>query len=310
MNKLLIVTAVVVAAGIGGVGYANHTVTQKVQKEVDHQLEMFTKQTGVTTHYDDISASIFNSGVEFSGISFISSNDQPMATVERIEMSGYEPNKIAEHTEVAVEAFKFSEEFIAQLPQGSNNKLAKATYDLSSLMDYDEESGGIELAVNVNANDIADVQFDLGVTKATALMNASLKAAEMQQSSGQEISMQQQLQIQTLVMQAMNELELRSINLNINNEGQLKPVVEEALNKQGLTFEQMQQLVAQELQQIAVSEDLRKAMTEFSSGLNSFSISASLPEGQTMTQVNQQVMTLMGQPEELAKFINLKVKGE
>ena len=40
------------------------------------------------------------------------------------------------------------------------------------------------------------------------------------------------------------------------------------------------------------------------------SVSAKLPEGKTMMEINQQVMMLVGQPEELVKFINLEVKGD
>ena len=35
-----------------------------------------------------------------------------------------------------------------------------------------------------------------------------------------------------------------------------------------------------------------------------------LPEGKTMMEINQQIQMLMGQPEELAKFINLQASGE
>jgi hypothetical protein len=39
-------------------------------------------------------------------------------------------------------------------------------------------------------------------------------------------------------------------------------------------------------------------------------VSAKLPEGKTMMEINQQIQMLMGQPEELAKFINLQASGE
>lgn len=311
MKKLVIATAVVVAAGIGGVCYANYAVTQDVKKEVDRQLLILSEQSFINTTYDSISASIFSSSVELSGVSVSSANDEPIATAKRIEVVGYEPNKIAAHTEFTLEQFKFSDEFVADLPPSANNQLAQASYDLHTLMDYDEKSGDTEIAMKLNANEIAEFKFDIGLAKATALMNASLKMGEIQQAAGgKELSMEQQLQVQTLMMQAMTELEPRTIELGINNQGQFKTVVEEALNEQGLTLEQMQQLVAQNLQQIAVSEELREAVTEFSSGLNSLTVSASLPEGQTMTQINQQIMMLMGQPEKLAEFINLKAKGE
>jgi len=77
-----------------------------------------------------------------------------------------------------------------------------------------------------------------------------------------------------------------------------------------MTHEQFQQMVTMQLQQAPVSADLATAITNFANGLSSLSLSASLPEGKTMLEINQQIMSLAGQPEELAKFINLDAKGE
>lgn len=311
MKKLIIAAAIIAAVGIGGVCYANYAVTQEVKKEVDRQLVMLSEQSFINATYDSISASIFNSSVELAGVSIASINDEPIAAAKRIEVVGYEPNKIAAYSEFTLEQFKFSDEFVADLPANANNQLAQASYDLHTQMDYDQTSGDTEIAMQLDANEIAQFKFDIGLAKATALMNASLKMGEIQQAAaGKELTMEQQLQVQTLMMQAMNELEPRTIEFGVNNQGQFKTVVEEALNEQGLTLEQMQQLVSEKLKQIAVSEELSEAVTNFSKGLNSFSVSASLPEGQTMAQINQQIMILMGQPEKLAEFINLEAKGD
>jgi hypothetical protein len=59
-----------------------------------------------------------------------------------------------------------------------------------------------------------------------------------------------------------------------------------------------------------VTEEIATALTDFAKGLHSLSISAKLPEGKSMQEINQQIQLLIGQPEELIKFINLEVKGE
>ncbi|WP_405632744.1 hypothetical protein [Pseudoalteromonas sp. Ld20] len=123
-------------------------------------------------------------------------------------------------------------------------------------------------------------------------------------------SLEQQLQQQTLLMQAISELEPRSIEIKLNNEGEFKALVEQVLSKQGMTLEQMQQMVEMQLQQAPVSDELAQAIRDFTQGLGLLTVSASLPAGQTMTEINQQIFTLMGQPNELAEFINLKAKGE
>lgn len=87
-------------------------------------------------------------------------------------------------------------------------------------------------------------------------------------------------------------------------------MLESELAKQGMTLEQMQMMLAQQLQQAPVTEEIAQALTDFAKGLNSLSVSAKLPEGKTMMEVNKQLMMLAGQPEELVKFINLEVKGK
>ncbi|MBE0377987.1 hypothetical protein [Pseudoalteromonas prydzensis] len=310
MKKLAIV-AVVVAAAIGGVSYANHALTQEVKVEVDRQLALMNQQMGMTASYEDISASVFGQSVEISNMVITGFDQQAMANIASIEVSGYETDKIAPRTELTIKNFTFSEHFLAQLPPDANNNLASASYDLHTLMNYDEKSGDSDIAFDLNANKIVALKFNLGLAKSTALMNASLALSKMQQELGaQQPTLEQQLQQQTIMMEALSELEPRSIEIALNNEGEFKALVEQALEKQGMTLEQMQQMVDMQLQQAPVSEELGEAIKNFTQGLGSLTVSASLPEGQTMTEINQQIFTLMGQPEELAEFINLKAKGE
>ena len=310
MKKLAIV-AVVVAAAIGGVSYANHVLTQEVKVEVDRQLALMNQQMGMTASYEDISASVLSQSVEISNMVIADFDQQAVANIASIEVSGYETDKIAPRTELTIKNFTFTDHFLAQLPADANNNLASASYDLHTLMNYDEKSGDSDIEFDLNAKKIVAFNFNLGLAKSTALMNASLALSKLQQELGaQQPTLEQQLQQQTLMMEALSELEPRSIEIALNDKGEFKALVDQALEKQDMTLEQMQQMVAMQLQQAPVSKELAEAIKNFTQGLSSLTVSASLPEGQTMTEINQQIFTLMGQPEELAKFINLKAKGE
>jgi hypothetical protein len=310
MKKLII--AAVVAAAVGGVAYANYAVTQEVKTVVDQQLSALSAQSGVDITYSDISASVFDSSMELSGIKVQSlDSNEAIATIDTIEVSGYEQDSIPPHTGFVMTNFRFSDDFLAQLPQNANNKLASTSYNVKSSLDYNKDSGDSAFAVNVTANEVADVHFNLGLAKSTPLMEASLAISKMQNSTQNgQLTLEQQLQQQSKMMAAMSQLEPRSISLSVADEGELKAVVESFLQAQGMTHEQFQQVVAMQLQQAPVSTDLETAITNFAQGLSSFSVSANLPEGQSMMQINQQIMALMGQPEELAKFINLQASGK
>lgn len=310
MKKLII--AAVVAAAVGGVAYANYAVTQEVKTVVDQQLSALSAQSGVDITYSDISASVFDSSMELSGIKVQSlDSNEAIATIDTIEVSGYEQDSIPPHTGFVMTNFRFSDDFLAQLPQNANNKLASTSYNVKSSLDYNKDSGDSAFAVNVTANEVADVHFNLGLAKSAPLMEASLAISKMQNSTQNgQLTLEQQLQQQSKMMAAMSQLEPRSISLSVADEGELKAVVESFLQAQGMTHEQFQQVVAMQLQQAPVSTDLETAITNFAQGLSSFSVSANLPEGQSMMQINQQIMALMGQPEELAKFINLQASGK
>lgn len=310
MKKLAIIAGVVIVA-IGGVSYANHALTEEVKVEVDRQLAMLGQQTGSQVSYEDLSASVFSKSVELSNVTITGFDEKSVANINNILVAGYETDKIAPRTEVAINGFKFSDEFIAKLPADANNQLASASYDLHTLMNYDEDSGESDIALKIDANDIVAFNFDLGLAKSKALMEASLAIGKLQQeSSSQKLTLEQQLQQQTIMMEALSKLEPRTIKINLQNQGEFKALVEQVLEKQGMTLEQMQQMVDMQLQQAPVSDELSRAIKDFTKGLDSLTVSASLPEGQTMTEINQQIFTLMGQPNELAEFINLEAKGE
>ncbi|EAW28884.1 putative orphan protein [Alteromonadales bacterium TW-7] len=309
--KKLIIAAAIIAAGVGGVSYANYVATQEVRAEVDKQLAMVSGQTGATFKYAGLSASVISKSVEITSMEVISPEGESVANVQSIEVKGYETDKISPHTSLDVKNLTLSKDFIATLPADTNAILASASYNLHSSLDYNEESGESYMVVKLNAQDVVSFNMDLGLANSKPLMDTSLAMSKEQKQAGDTpLTYEQQLQQQTRMMQAMSKLEPRNANFVINNQGKLKELLESELSKQGMTIEQMQAMLAKQLEQAPVTEEIANALTSFASGLNSLTVSAKLPEGQTMMEVNQQLMMLAGKPEELVKFINLEVKGE
>lgn len=309
--KKLIIAAAIIAAGVGGVSYANYVATQEVRAEVDKQLAMVSEQTGATFKYAGLSASVISKSVEITSMEVISPEGESVANVQSIEVKGYETDKISPHTSLDVKNLTLSKDFIATLPADTNAILASASYNLHSSLDYNEESGESDMVVKLNAKDVVSFNMDLGLANSKPLMDTSLAMSKEQKQAGDTpLTYEQQLQQQTRMMQAMSKLEPRNASFVINNEGKLKELLESELSKQGMTIEQMQAMLAQQLEQAPVTEEIANALTSFASGLNSLTVSAKLPEGQTMMEVNQQLMMLAGKPEELVKFINLEVKGD
>ncbi len=309
--KKLIIAAAIIAAGVGGVSYANYVATQEVRAEVDKQLAMVSEQTGATFKYAGLSASVISKSVEITNMEVISPEGESVANVQSIEVKGYETDKISPHTSLDVKNLTLSKDFIATLPADTNAILASASYNLHSSLDYNEESGESDMVVKLNAQDVISFNMGIGLANSKPLMDTSLAMSKEQKQAGDiPLTYEQQLQQQTRMMQAMSKLEPRNASFVINNQGKLKELLESELSKQGMTIEQMQAMLAQQLEQAPVTEEIANALTSFASGLNSLTVSAKLPEGQTMMEVNQQLMMLAGKPEELVKFINLEVKGD
>lgn len=309
--KKLIIAAAIIAAGVGGVSYANYVATQEVRAEVDKQLAMVSEQTGATFKYAGLSASVISKSVEITSMEVISPEGESVANVQSIEVKGYETDKISPHTSLDVKNLTLSKGFIATLPADTNAILASASYNLHSSLDYNEESGESDMVVKLNAQDVVSLNMDIRLANSKPLMDTSLAMSKEQKQAGDTpLTYEQQLQQQTRMMQAMSKLEPRNASFVINNKGKLKELLESELSKQGMTIEQMQAMLAQQLEQAPVTEEIANALTSFASGLNSLTVSAKLPEGQTMMEVNQQLMMLAGKPEELVKFINLEVKGD
>jgi hypothetical protein len=306
--KKLIIAAAIVAAGVGGVSYANHMASEKVRTEIDKQLAMVTEETGAIFEYASLSANILSNSVEISEMTVVSPEGQNIANIESILVSGYETDKIAEHTSFDIKNVTLTDEIIADLPSDINPKLLSASYDLHSALYYDDKSGESDVVLKFNVSDIADISMDVELANTKELMDLSLEL-NAQQNSGTPLTYEQELQQQTLIMAALSKLEARSLKFALKNEGELKDIIVSELETQGMTLEQMQQMAAQQLQQLPIPADVAEQLTGFITGLNVLTVSANLPAGKTMVEVNQEIFMLMSQPEEIVKLINLKVSG-
>ena len=210
--KKLVITAAIIAAGVGGVSYANYVATQEVRAEVDKQLALVSEQTGASFNYAELSASVISNSVAISNIEVTSPEGKNIATVEHVEVTGYETDKISPHTAFTLKNFQFDEGFVATLPADTNTQLASASYDLHSSLGYDEQSGNSDIVVKLHANDIASIDMNMGLANSKALMDASLEISKAQQTAGDTpLTYEQELQQQTLIMQAMSKLEPRTM---------------------------------------------------------------------------------------------------
>ena len=103
--KKLVIAAAIIAAGVGGVSYANYVATQEVRAEVDKQLALVSEQTGASFNYADLSASVISNSVAISNIEVTSPEGENIATVEHVEVTGYETDKISPHTAFTLKRF-------------------------------------------------------------------------------------------------------------------------------------------------------------------------------------------------------------
>ncbi|MBQ4831982.1 hypothetical protein J8L70_01885 [Pseudoalteromonas sp. MMG010] len=307
MKKLMIVTALV-AAGIGGFSYANHVASEKVKTEVDKQLALLTQETGAIFEYGSLSANMFSNSMSIVDMVVTSPEGQPFAMIDSIKVKGYETDKISEHTSFDIENFTFTQETQSALLRDVNPKLLSASYDLHSAVYFDDSSGESDIVLKLNTSEIADMGIDIELANTKELMDLSLEINKLQNSET-PLTVEQELQQQTKLMQALSKIQPRSAKFALINQGDLKEIINTELESQGMTLEQMQQMAQQQLQQLPIPEDLVQQLNDFIMGLNELTVSASLPEGKTTMELSQELTMLLGQPEELVKFINLKVSG-
>ena len=217
MKKIAIAVAIVAAVGIGGVTYANSVATKKARIVLDNQLVVMGADSDATFTYADVSASVISKSLTISDMNVISDEGEKIVNIASVVVKGYDPDKIAPRSSIDIQGLKLSKELVAQMPEEMNSMLALASYDFHSALDYDEKSGHSDVVFNVVAQDLVSFDLAMGLANSTPLVNDSYAA--QQQASEKALSEEELMQQQLVIMQAMEQLEPRSINMTLNNQG-------------------------------------------------------------------------------------------
>ncbi|ODB35694.1 hypothetical protein BB427_17160 [Pseudoalteromonas sp. BMB] len=307
MNKSTLAVAVVVLAGAGYVG-ANYYVNEQVKQEITKQISSFEQQSGLTVSFANSSVDLFSRGVEITDLT-ISQPDEKIAlfTIDKLNIVGYEQDKISPYTELDLVGLKLAKE-AAEFTQGMSPELVNATYHLKTSLAYDDASGASEVKFATSAEGIVKTSFNAAFGNSKAFMDASLAASKIQSDTP---NLEQELQVQSQMMTAMQSLELKSLAVNIDNAGTLPQFIEAELAQQGMTKDDFEAVTAQQLMYSPMPQELKDAITGFVSGMESLSISVTVPQSQNMMALGQQLSLAMAQnPETLSELIKINASGK
>ncbi|MDP4489690.1 DUF945 family protein [Pseudoalteromonas piscicida] len=307
MNKSTLAVAVVVLAGAGYVG-ANYYVNEQVKQEITKQISSFEQQSGLTVSFANSSVDLFTRGVEITDLT-ISQPDEKITlfTIDKLNIVGYEQDKISPYTELDLVGLKLAKE-AEEFTQGMSPELVNATYHLNTSLAYDEASGTSEFTFASSAEGIAKSSFNAALGNSKALMDASLAASKIQSDTP---NLEQELQVQSQMMAAMQSLELKSLAVNIDNAGSLPQLLESEIAQQGMSKADFQAIVAQQLQMMMLPAEIQTAVNDFANGMESLSISVSIPQSQSMMALGQQLSMAMAQnPETLSELIEINASGK
>lgn len=307
MNKSTLAVAVVVLAGAGYVG-ANYYVNEQVKQEITKQIENFEQDSGLTVSFANSSVDLFTRGVEITDLTISQADENiPMFTIEKLNIVGYEQDKISPYTELDLVGLKLAKE-AAEFTQGMSQELVNATYHLNTSLSYDEASGASEFAFASSAEGIVKSSFNAAFGNSKAFMDASLAASKIQSDTP---NLEQELQMQSQMMAAMQSLEFKSLAVNIDNAGTLPQLLESEIAQQGMSKADFQAIVAQQLQMMMLPAEIQTAVNDFANGMESLAISVSVPQSQSMMALGQQLSMAMAQnPETLSELIKINASGK
>lgn len=307
MNKSTLAVAVVVLAGAGYVG-ANYYVNEQVKQEITKQIENFEQDSGLTVSFANSSVDLFTRGVEITDLTISQADENiPMFTIEKLNIVGYEQDKISPYTELDLVGLKLAKE-AAEFTQGMSQELVNATYHLNTSLSYDEASGASEFAFASSAEGIVKSSFNAAFGNSKAFMDASLAASKIQSDTP---NLEQELQMQSQMMAAMQSLEFKSLAVNIDNAGTLPQLLESEIAQQGMSKADFQAIVAQQLQMMMLPAEIQTAVNDFANGMESLAISVSVPQSQSMMALGQQLSMAMAQnPETLSELIEINASGK
>ncbi|TMP31421.1 hypothetical protein CWB99_03980 [Pseudoalteromonas rubra] len=298
---MLALGGVMSAAVVGAHIYAN----QQAELVIEQQITQFSEQSDMLIEYQGSSYNLFTNTVEVQSLVVKDAlEQQTLLNIGEFSLQGYEADKVSDFTEVKLINVTLSPAIAAELEQQSK-ALAGAHYSLTSSMRYDEQTGNSQFKSAVEAAGVVGVEFNFDLGNSAELMSTSL---EMQQQ-GAEITLEQELQMQSKLLSALQSLEPQKLTFAIDGQPKLDLLVTELLTSKGLTKEQFQQMLTMQLAQVPVSDAVKQGITGFVSGLNALKVDVSVDEAMNFNAFSQQVQMLAADPEGLEKFLNLKVSG-
>jgi hypothetical protein len=306
MKKPLIAIAVIgtIAAGYGVTQYK---ANEKLNDEIAKQISIFEETSGFTVDYKEANYSLLNKEVSLQDIQFKGPEGKDLATISHIIIEGYETDKISPYTAMDLKGLRFAQQLIDLAEPTTPAELLNASYDITSSLKYDEATGKSDFDIGFVAGEVAalDMAFSLGNSK--TLMDVSLESQKMQAQS--PLTMEQELQLQSKMMMAMQELQPQSFNFTFNNKGQFESVVEQqlaAVQLDKLTFVQQAQM---QVDMLPLDDESKVELMNFVNGLNSLNISMQLDSNKAVSELAMEMAALAQQPEKLVQMLNLKVKG-
>ena len=306
MNKPLIAIAVVGTLA-AGYGVAQYKINEKLTVEIEKQISTFTETSGFSVEYQDANYSIFNQAVSLTGINFTGPEGEALASINQLIIEGYEADKISPYTAMDLKGLRLAESLIKQAEQTTPAELLNASYDITSSLKYDESTGQSDFDLGFVAGKVAAMDMAFSFGNAQSFMEVSLESQKMQQQS--QLTMEQELQLQSKMMTAMQALKPQSFSFTFNNKGQFDSVVEQQLSVVQLDKLSFVQQAQMQVDMLPLEEAYKMELMNFVNGLNSLSISMKLDEHKPVSELAAQVMGIAQQPDKLAELFNLEIKG-
>ena len=258
--------------------------------------------------YADSSVDLFTSAVEINDITVTDpNNNSALFTVDKVHVVGYEPDKISPYTEFDLMGLKLSEQ-AAAMADSVSPELMQATYNINTSLSFDEQSGDSEFKFATTAGDILSTSMDVALGNSKALMTASLEASKM---PAEQMTMEQELQLQTKMMQAMQSLELQSFHFTVNNQGKLAELLEGELAHQGMSKADFEAALEQQFNAMMLPEEIKTAFKDFAAGMQSLNVSITATEKQSVMALGQQLaMGMQSNPEMLSELLEIEASGK
>ncbi|MCO7188777.1 MULTISPECIES: hypothetical protein [unclassified Pseudoalteromonas] len=298
---MLALGGVMSAAVVGAHLYAN----QQAELVIEQQISQFAEQSDMLIEYQGSSYNLFTDTVKVQSLVVKDAIDQQaLLNIGEFSLQGYEADTVSDFTEVKLTNVTLSPAIAAELEQQST-ALAGTHFALTSSMRYDEQTGNSQFKSAVEAEGVVGLEFNFDLGNSAELMSTSL---EMQQQ-GSEMTLEQELQMQSKLLSAIQSLEPQKLTFAVDGQPKLELLVTELLTSKGLTKDQFQQMLTMQLAQVPVSEAVKQGITGFATGLNALKVEVSVDEAMNFNAFSQQVQMLAADPEGLEKFLNLKVSG-